>query len=102
MQFNCEICGKAIVKPKHKRDHYYCRECAINVARTLLKQDAAARRQIKQTCAALEDATDGGIRLAESTYHTDSVLVYHGIEAIALLLGEDIQVAENGYGGQDK
>ena len=102
MQFNCEMCGRAVQKPTRKKEHIYCKECAVKVTRTILNQDAAARREIKRLGATIEDVTDGAVRISESTYYPTTVLVYHGIETVALLLGEEIQVAENEKDGLDR
>ena len=92
--YNCENCGKLvrIRKWEDAPEHIYCNDCKLAITKLILKQLAAARREIIQLTKKLDEVTAGEIRMAAGDVH--DVLVYGGMAPLAKLLGEEIQVIE--------
>ena len=94
MSVNCDNCGKKIKFPKGTEvpEHIFCDECRLAMTKLILKQQAAARREIIQLNERLNEVTNGEIRLADGNVR--EVLVYQGMGQLAKLLGEEVKVIE--------
>ena len=94
MSVNCDNCGKKIQLPKGAEvpEHIFCDECRLAMTKLILKQQAAARREILQLNKRLEEVTDGAIRIGDGNVR--DVLVYDGMRFLGKLFGEEIQVIE--------
>ena len=101
MQFRCDNCGRLTKGPDINaapRKRYYCPECEKKIATTLVKQEAAFRREITKIWDDLADATGRRIRIGMCV-PAKQVLVYTGMVELAQLLGEDLIVTEETIDG---
>lgn len=94
MSINCDNCGRVVKIRKGDEipEHIYCNDCKLAITKLILKQLAAARREIIQLTKKLDEVTAGEIRMAADDVR--DVLVYQGMAPLAKLLGEEIQVIE--------
>lgn len=94
MSINCDNCGRVVKIRKGDEipEHIYCNDCKLAITKLILKQLAAARREIIQLTKKLDEVTAGEITFATGDVH--DVLVYQGMAPLAKLLGEEIQVIE--------
>lgn len=96
MQYRCDNCGRLTKGPditKAPRKRYYCPECEKKIATTLVKQEAACRREMTKIWDELADATGRRIHIGMCV-PAKQVLVYSGMVELAQLLGEDLIVTE--------